>query len=196
MGKKIVLISFFCSLPILVFSQWGVNGGVNFSKFSGSSYDYKTGFHIGATYDVALSKKFYFQPGLSFLSYGTVFSPTDIIFKKGDVSMYGLELPLLISFRPKVNEKMKFIFDTGLYARYALWGTNYYEYYEHYGVDPVKGSAFPAYNRFDIGLNLLGVGFEYMQYYISGSYQLGLKDAQSEVMSLNQSFRINLGYRF
>lgn len=83
MIKKIVFLLFFCSLPIFVFSQWGIRGGLNFSKFSGSSLDYKTGFHIGTTYDIVLSKKFYFQPGLSFLSWGTGFSSRDVIIKGG-----------------------------------------------------------------------------------------------------------------
>ncbi|MDR0611905.1 MAG: PorT family protein [Dysgonamonadaceae bacterium] len=189
MIKKIVFLLFFCSLPVFVFSQWGIRGGLNFSKFSGSSLDYKTGFHIGMTYDIALSKKFYFQPGLSFLSWGTGFSSRDVTIKESHVSIYGLELPLTISFRPKISEKMKLIFDTGLYAKYGLFGN--YEYSK-----TVKGSAFPAYNRFDIGLNLLGVGIEYMQYYINGTCQIGLKDAENDVMSLNQSFRVNLGYQF
>lgn len=193
MIKKFIFMFFFCSLPVFAFSQWGIKGGLNFSKFSGSSYDYKTGFYIGTTYDIALSKKFYFQPGLSFLSCGTEFASTHATIKKGNVSIYGLELPLIISFRPRISEKMKFIFDTGLYVRYGLFGNKYYEYFE---VEPVKDSTFPTYNRFDIGLNLLGVGFEYIRYYISGTYQIGLKDAESDIMSLNQSFRINLGYRF
>ena len=193
MIKKTVFLLFFCFLPVFVFAQLGIKGGLNFSKFSGVSYDYKTGFHIGTTYDIVLSKKFYFQPGLSFLSWGSGFSSAQTAIKKGYVSIYGLELPLIISFRPKISKKMKLIFDTGLYAKYGLFGNKYYECSK---IKTVKGSAFPAYNRFDIGLNLLGVGIEYLRYYIGGNCQIGLKDAENDVMSLNQSFRVNLGYRF
>jgi hypothetical protein len=193
MIKKSLLVVFFSSLSILVFAQWGIKTGVNFSSFIGySNAGYKTGFHIGATYDKALSRKFYFQPGLSFLLCGTKFGLLPGIIKTGDVSIYALELPLTFSLRPKIGEATKFVTDFGLYARYGLFGT---KKYEHDETPTIKGSTFPVYNRFDMGLSL-GLGFEYRHYSISGTCQLGLVDAEKDVMSLNQTLRINLGYRF
>jgi len=185
----ILLISIFATTS--VFAQVGIKGGANFSKFTEySNSDYLTGFHIGSTLDIPLSKKFYFQPGLLFTLKGTEFN-SNILISEGKVSIYALEVPLLFSFRPQLNEQLKLITNFGPYVNYGLFGSKKYKYEN----STVKGSPFDSYNRFDIGLDL-GIGLQYKRYIITGEFLMGFNDAEKETIAKNKAFRISLGYLF
>lgn len=200
MKKLFLSFVFVFAFSTMLLAQWGAKGGLNFSKFTGNITKLKAGFHIGVTYDFALSQKFYFQPGLLFISKGTKFDPS-IFMLEGDVSVYGLELPLLFSFRPKISEQVKLITNFGLYANYGLFGSKRYEYefLPEYGFEyersTVKGDPFDAYNRFDIGIPL-GIGLQYNSFTLSGEYLLGFANAEKETLSKNWALRISLGYIF
>jgi hypothetical protein len=113
--------------------------------------------------------------------------------------MYGLEIPLNFSFRPKVGRNVKLITDFGTYTRYDLFGNTEYVLEDLAANDgstyTVNKSTYDAYNCFDMGLNL-GIGIEYKAYSLIGSCQIGFTEAEDDIMSKHQVFRIGLGYRF
>ncbi len=194
--KSFILLNIFllCSLP--TFAQWAVKAGVDFSSvaytYSRSTGKYQTGFNIGAIYDLKISKKMYFQPGLLFVTNGFNFE-TNIFVKKAAVNIYALEVPLVMSFRPNIGEKMKLITDFGLYARYGLFGKKKYEYANNTSVNE---SPFDAYNRFDMGLNL-GLGASYNNFAMLGTYQVGFTESEKGMRGhVHNKFRISFLYYF
>ncbi|MDR1524046.1 MAG: PorT family protein [Tannerella sp.] len=196
--KILILLSVFLLYPVSVFAQWGVKGGVDFSTFfyspSVSLGKYQTGFNIGAIYDIKLSKKMYFQPGLLFVTNGIVYEP-NLLREKVNVNMYAIEVPLVMSFRPNIGDKMKLITDFGFYTRYGLLGKTKYDYTIS-GGDSYVIDSFDDYSRFDMGLNL-GIGVSYLNYALVGTCQLGFTDVEKGVIGIkHQKNRISLIYYF
>lgn len=191
--RKLSIILICSVFTTCLFAQWEVKGGIDFSTIP-SYPDAKTqpGFHIGATYDVPLSSKFYFQPGLLFTTNGFNIGKL-LLVKKARISMYALELPLLFSFRPKIGENIKLITHFGLYGRYGLFGRQKYEYIDN---TSEKESSFGPYNRGEIGLDL-GIGFSYKRVSLLGSFQRSFTHAEKDINgSRHQKWRIGLGYGF
>jgi hypothetical protein len=194
--KTLILLSAFLLYSFPVFAQWGVKGGVDFSttfsSASVSSGKYQTGFNIGAIYDIKVSKKMYFQPGLLFVTNGFDYNPYGLL-EKAKVNMYSAEVPLVMSFRPRIGDNMKLITDFGFYTRYGLFGKMKNDFitgnsYVH--------KSFDYYERFDMGLNL-GIGVSYLDYALVGTYQLGFTDAEKDVIGIkHQKIRISLIYYF
>lgn len=185
-----ILLFFLCSFNL--YSQWGVKGGVNYTKITGSSLQkYKLFGHIGGTYDVKLSDKWYFQPELLFTSVGCDLKDDRTILRGGHINIYALELPLNLSFRPTIAEKMNLLLDFGLYARYGLFGNKTYKYHDSSKID---NSPFDAFNRFDTGVNL-GVGLQRNQYYGILSFQRGLSRATKGDSEYHQVFKLSFGYK-
>lgn len=190
--KKIIpiLLLFFCSLN--AYSQWGIKAGLNYSTITGGSlYDYRFSGHIGGTYDLKLSEKWYFQPELLFTSIGSDLKDDGLVLKGGHVDIYALELPLNFSFRPVIGNDLKLLLDFGLYARLGLFGNKTYKYYESPKVDD---SPFDAYNRFDTGINL-GVGIQKSHYYGIIAFQRGISHAEKGG-GYHQVFKFSIGYKF
>lgn len=198
MKTKITLTLFTMLFPLMSFAQWGVKGGVDFSSsYSTYSYSsdakYQPGFNIGAIYDVKLSNKMYFQPGLLFVTNGLNFK-TSALIKKIQVSMYALEVPLVMSFRPNFgSDRFKLITDFGLYTRYGLFGQNKVEFPDK---ESTSTPSFDDYQRFDMGLNV-GVGLSYYNYGLVVTYQLGFTDIEKGVNGLkHEKIRISFIYNF
>lgn len=176
-----------------IFAQWGVKGGVDFSTIPAyPDAKSQAGFHLGATYDIPMSSKFYFQPGLLFTTNGFNIGKLFAV-KEARISMYALELPLLFSFRPKMGKHIKLITNFGLYARYGLFGRQKYEYMDD---TSEKTSSYGPYNRADVGLDL-GIGLSYKKFSLVGSYQRGFTNAEKEISnSRHQKWRMGIGYSF
>jgi len=192
MKSNFLLITGLLLLNFSINAQVGLKAGVDLSSVTTSNSKNEVGFHLGAIYDLKMSNKFYFQPGLLFASNGFAFEANEVL-KKANISMYSLELPLVFSFRPKVTDKSKLLLDFGLYARYGLFGKKKYEY--HYS-ESINKSPFDAYNRFDTGINL-GIGYSYEKITLSAAYQIGLTDAEKEISNMHhKKIRISLGYNF
>lgn len=189
--KCTFLIIGLCLSTLTSFAQLGVKAGIDFSSIARVTGIYEVGASAGVTYDIKLSKKTYFQPGLLFASNGFKFEPIEGFLKKAHVHMYALEAPLIVSIRPTVGNKTNLIVDLGLYARYNLFGKEEYEYTDN----SVKGSPFDAYQRFDMGINL-GFGLSYHRYSITGSYQHGFTTAEKGLNGPHRKIRISLGYLF
>lgn len=185
------ILLLFCSFE--VDAKWGVKGGLNYSTITGLRLsDYKFSGHIGATYDLKLSNKWYLQPELLFTSIGCNLEDDELILKDGHVKIYALEVPVNLSFRPVIVNDLKLLIDFGLYARYGLFGNKTYKYYE---IAKVDNSPFDAYNRFDTGLNL-GVGIIWNRYYGIFSFQRGFSSVEKGISSNHQIFKFSLGYKF
>ena len=152
-------------------AQWGINGGCDFSSLTNCGESkIQTGFHLGATYDIALNSNFYFQPGLLFTSNGFNFQ-TSFYSEKKSVKMYALEVPLNFSFSPKLGKNFKLITDLGLYMRYGLFGNKEFKY--------------------------LGLGLGYKRVALIGSYQLGLTNAEKDISGMrHKKIRVTLRYLF
>lgn len=176
-----------------IFAQWGIKGGIDLSTLTlYREAKSQVGFHLGAIYDIPMSSKFYFQPGLLFTSNGFDFKK-NILVKKANISMYAIEVPLLFSFRPRIGNKIKIITNFGLYARYGLFGTKKYEFTDN---TSKKESSYGPYNRFDLGIDL-GIGLSYKKISFIGSYQSGLTNAEKEISKFqHRKYRISVGYSF
>ena len=194
--KNLFVITVFLWLcSISTYSQWGgVNGGVGASSLTNSKSYAKamTAFHIGGLYDLKLSDKWYLQPEFQFVKIGFNLKDDGILSKGGHVKIYAIELPVNISFRPKVASDAKLLLDFGLYVRYGLFGNKTYEYYL---IDKIDESPFDAYNRLGTGLNM-GVGFQKKQYYWLLSLQRELSYFQKNLNSYNQIPQFSIGYKF
>lgn len=186
----IILLLWGCN----VYSQWGIKGGVNTSTLTGSDMrTYRFSGHIGVTYDIKLTDKWYLQPELLFTSIGCNLKDDGIVLKGGHVSMNTLEIPLNLSFRPKITHNTNLLFEAGLYARYGLFGNKTYKYYDKdLNVD---NSPFDAYNRWDMGLNV-GLGVQKSHYYGIFSFQRGLTHVQKDGQNYNQVVKFSIGYKF
>ncbi len=192
MRKLFILL--ICSVfTTYLFAQWGVKGGIDFSTLTSfQEAKTQTGFHLGATYDIPISSKFYFQPGLLFTTNGFKFKKNAMV-TKACVSMYSFEIPLLFSFRPQIGNKMKVITNFGFYARYGLWGTKKYEYIDNTSKEQ---SSYDPYNRLDIGLDL-GIGISYKRISLIESFQTGFTNAEKGIENMKHTkFRTSIGYSF
>jgi hypothetical protein len=190
--QSLILLNIFSLCSSSIFAQWGVKGGIDFSSVTLSSGKYQTGFNIGAIYDMKISKRMYFQPGLLFVTNGFSFEINEYV-KKAKVNIYALEVPLAMSFRPGIGDNMKLITDFGLYARYGLFGKKKYEYSNNTSMNE---SPFDVYNRFDMGLNL-GLGLSYHDFSLLGAYQLGFTESEKDLKGVeHKKFRISLIYYF
>lgn len=176
-----------------LYSQWGIKGGVNYSTITDSRLaKYKFSGHIGGTYDIRLAHNWYLQPELLFTSIGCDLKDDGDILKKGHVTIYALELPANLSFRPSIADNTNLLLEFGLYARYGLFGNKTYTYYD---LPKVDESPFDAYNRFDTGINL-GIGVQKKQYFGILSFQRGLSHASKGSGDYHQLFKFSLGYKF
>lgn len=186
-----LLLVLFCSLN--AYPQWGIKGGLNYSNMTGSDVrKYVYGGHIGGTYDLKLSDKWYLQPELLFTSIGCKLEDDGLVLKGGHVNIYALELPVDFSFRPRISNDTKLLLDFGLYARCGLFGNKKYNYHSN---PEVSGNPFDAYNRFDTGLNL-GLGIQKNRYFGILSFQRGFSYADKGENSYHQGFRLSMGYKF
>jgi Outer membrane protein beta-barrel domain len=192
--KKIILafvFSCFCSFAI--HAQWGIKAGINYSAFSVGTSAPKLTWpgHAGITYDKQISGNWYFQPALLVTSWGAEYNR---VFR-GHARMYGLELPLNISFRPKIGDTgFNVVTDFGLYARCGLFGKRKYTD-PFVDAEEVEESSYNKYKRFDMGLNL-GLGLQKGRIYGIVSCALGLTSVSPNSDARHESYRLSLGYRF
>jgi hypothetical protein len=216
--KKLLLAAVVCCS--VVFSTqaqdkkvtFGVRAGLNFDSqtMSGDGISIKTdskaGFHAGVVADINFAKYFYLQPGLLFTTKGT---------KVENLSLYYLEVPLIVSFAYPLTEDLKVRADVGPALGLGLFGsagsgdessskgifskeTEEHEYEDNQFIVEYG----PAYNRFNLGLKF-GIGVEWKQYSFGVHYNAGLSnilhtegESDSSASLRNNSFTIGLGYNF
>ena len=134
MRTKLLLMSLltFCLMATNAFAQnrWGVIGGANLSTSTahssafGSTLDskWKTGGYVGGLYDIQLNESWYIQPQLIFS-----YEADRAIYLNGNdldisTSLYSLTLPVLASFKVKLNDALDLRINAGPYLQYAMFG--------------------------------------------------------------------------
>jgi hypothetical protein len=183
--------------------KFGLRAGLNLSSISLDDYDFSFGWQLGVVADIG-SKYFFFHPGIMFIGKGAEFSKSQ---KSGNInvstevtaSMYYIEAPLLLSFKPIPA----FRIDVGHYVSYGLFGTT-----ESTTTTNANGNtnsstskvkSFKDLHDFDFGLSF-GVGIEVKQYYVGVNYEFGLIDIGDEEgfndEVNNQTWSLTLGYNF
>lgn len=192
-NRKGLFLLICLTMTMTSFAQWNVKGGMDFSSLAGSEeVRSEVGFHLGVAYDIPFSSKFYFQPGMLFVSNGFDFRPS-LIVKKASVSMYALEVPLNFSYRPQIGNNIKLITELGFYARCGLFGNKDYVFVDG---EKQKESSYHAYNRCDAGVNL-GIGLAYKKVSLICAYQHGFTKAEKDIDKLkHRKVRVSINYLF
>ncbi|MCD8288610.1 MAG: PorT family protein [Prevotella sp.] len=239
--KKLVLIAAcaFCVLTASAQSDsegitWGIRGGLNVSNQHGNGENAgsKAGFNVGVVADIPIiSQYFYIQPGLYYTMKGYRATDKD----SGDwgydkytekVNPYYIEIPILLSGRYNITDKVQVQVNAGPYFAIGIAGKyktkdEWETYYnDNYWVDKWQCDYFGPYNdyyfgegkysgglegkRFECGLSF-GAGFTFVKhYYIGFQYELGLTNAYSDNLIQysrfdsikNRNCMISLGYNF
>lgn len=114
MKKIIVSIIALASVAMLnAQTGLGLQAGVNFSNITGKNMDnfkMKTGFQVGANYNIPVADQFVVQPGLNYLQNGYKISTSG---GKSTTTYSYLQLPVLFQFRPELANGSKVIVGAG-----------------------------------------------------------------------------------
>lgn len=161
MKKIAVLLSVFL-LSTAVYGQFGIKAGLNFNSMKdfnvndlSSSFEGKTGFHVGVLYKLNLPLGFALQPELMYTQKG---GSIDMGGKaSGDIKMNYLQLPVnlqwgvdLVLFRPFIM--------VSPYIGYAIAKG-----------DDFKDVEWSNLNKFEYGVGL-GAGLDIWKFQVSGRY--------------------------
>lgn len=182
---------------------FGVSVGVNFSKpsltsdvFEDMTNKFGLGFHIGGTYDIAMSKshKWYFQTGLN-VKYNSAKAETfheGIYHSSGEYNIYNnkykalyLEIPAMFSRKIRISNNWGFQPAIGLSYALGIWGkcneeNTKYEHDEAVGTTSEKLDLFSS-DVLNGGANWtrsvingkLAVNFTYKNYLIGADVAYG-----------------------
>lgn len=161
MKKIAVLLSVFL-LSTAVYGQFGIKAGLNFNSMKDfnvneltSSFEGKTGFHVGVLYKLNLPLGFALQPELMYTQKG---GSIDLGGEaSGDIKMNYLQLPVnlqwgvdLVLFRPFIM--------VSPYIGYAIAKG-----------DGFKNVEWDNLNKFEYGIGL-GAGLDIWKFQVSGRY--------------------------
>ncbi|WP_300191069.1 porin family protein [uncultured Alistipes sp.] len=110
--------------------SFGVRVGYNVSSllYSGSTLHKndlspKNGYHVGVVVDIKSSNKnFYFQPGLYFTKRGADYRCNAGIGYEYSLDLNYLQLPISVSYRPKVGKNVKLDINIAPYIAYGITG--------------------------------------------------------------------------
>ncbi|MDR0699862.1 MAG: PorT family protein [Tannerella sp.] len=200
MRKIFFITAVLCVIPLSkIHAQWGVAVGYDASATmtaEGRSANFKSGFHVGVTYDLKkFSDIWYLQSGLLFTSGGWTEDNRNFLgFDISDykVDMYFLDVPVNFSCRIPIKQN-RLILDAGPYFRYGLFGQKTYKWD---GADEEYASFDDDYNRFDIGSNI-GIGLEIKKkHLINVAWQISITDIHPGNNEQHVRFRIGWGYLF
>lgn len=171
--------------------RFGVNAGFNLSTASynnpASETSYRPGLRFGVTADYYLSKRLFFQSGLTFATKGSEIRNFDRGFKEESLptekrtyrQMY-LQLPVMVGYKFTLGKDFDLLLSAGPYVAYGVGGKI---------KDEISSGKFPdgstekkyfpfSHNqlrRFDYGL-AFGLQAEYRKIRIGIGYELGLND--------------------
>lgn len=160
--KKIVILFSAILLSTAVYGQFGIKAGFNFNSMKDfnvndlqSSFEGKTGFHVGVLYKLDLPLGLALQPELMYTQKG---GSTDINGKRTDLKMNYIQLPVnlqwgidLVLFRPFIM--------VSPYIGYAIAK----------GSGVFKKIEWKNLNKFEYGIGI-GAGLEIWKFQLSGRY--------------------------
>ncbi len=170
-----------------------------------------TGFHVGPSVNLNISKLLAFETGLFFNVKGYEYEQIEFggdpqydYTRKGQATLYGFTLPLTFKLGVKVSKSVKIVAVAGNYLAMGLSGnakgseTTFNETH-NYNEPYWESGAVGLFQKFDTGF-LFGAGVEIGQLEIRASYEMGLldiaKEAYTNLEVYNQTFNLSLGYRF
>ena len=208
MKKKLITTLLLLLVCLSGYSQisWNAKAGVNISNtINSGDVDFKPGYQFGVGMDYYFNDHWGIQPSLMLISKGYKIKGDypPFINKSEQLKSYDItdnkvyvELPLLLTYRFNVSEKLKLIFSGGGYIAYGITGkfkkTNTL-------LDGSKrkdkvDSFSAGVEKFDTGL-AAGAALEYNDKYSIGlSSDFGLKSTQARFK--NRTYGLSFGYRF
>jgi len=210
MKKKLATILLLLLVSLSVYSQmsWKVKAGVNISDITNWELaDYKPGYQFGVGMDYYFNNHWGIQPSLMLISKGykikgdyyfPPFMENSEKLKSYDITdnkVY-VELPLLLTYRFNVSEKLKLIFSGGGYIAYGIAGKtkNTATLLDGSTRKEKMDSFSEGVEKFDTGL-AAGASLEYKEKYSIGiSSDFGLQSTQSTFK--NRTYGLTFGYRF
>lgn len=195
MKKIIVSIIALASVAMLnAQTGLGLQAGVNFSNITGKNMDnfkMKTGFQVGANYNIPVADQFVVQPGLNYLQNGYKISTSG---GKSTTTYSYLQLPVLFQFRPELANGSKVIVGAGPYAAYGIgkikdkWDEGSVSVsWDDYGQE-----------KFDAGAKIV-IGYELangISLNLNGDLGLMKLNKESVNKPRNTAFGVTVGYRF
>lgn len=138
MNKILILVAIiFLSVATMSQTKYGIRAGMTLSTYysAQSIYQFKPGIHIGGVAVIPIgSSKFSFVPGVFFADKGTKTKgyfpaenvnyvlPVDQYFFEGTNYNYQLEIPLLFTYKIKINEKFSLTPQIGAFVSYTIFG--------------------------------------------------------------------------
>ncbi len=203
----------------------GFRGGLNISSSRGSysgnlvkefaqigidtRFDNEFGGHFGVIADIGIKDWFYIQPGVYFTTKSFDFYLSDKE-KVLDFSwrrlyeLYYLEIPVLASFRIELADDFKLQLNAGPFVACGVGGnvkdiilkSEAIDIGDFLGNPFVEGEG--GLHRFDAGLQF-GIGFEYKEFFIGATYDLGLFDITAKDLAYGGSIKtsnimVSIGY--
>ncbi len=177
---------------------FGIRGGLNVSNIreNGVSYDSKVGFHIGGSYERALTQSFplYFETGLLFTWKGCQFNNDDDYASK--VNAAYLEIPLMLNYKFNIHNKVTLYPSAGFYYALGLGGN----FKSHGGKIDTFGNQDFQFQRSDFGMRF-GGSVVWRQFVFGLGYEFSLIDVcqhqnkyYGDVKPNN--FFLSVGYNF
>ena len=208
MKKKLITTLLLLLVCLSGYSQisWNAKAGVNISNtINSGDVDFKPGYQFGVGMDYYFNDHWGIQPSLMLISKGYKIKGDypPFINKSEQLKSYDItdnkvyvELPLLLTYRFNVSEKLKLIFSGGGYIAYGIAGKSKNTNTLLDGsTKKDKVDSFSAgVEKFDTGL-AAGAALEYNDKYSIGlSSDFGLKSTQARFK--NRTYGLSFGYRF
>ena len=208
MKKKLITTLLLLLVCLSGYSQisWNAKAGVNISNTINSGYvDFKPGYQFGVGMDYYFNNHWGIQSSLMLISKGYRIKGDypPFINKSEQLKSYDItdnkvyvELPLLLTYRFNVSEKLKLIFSGGGYIAYGITGKfkNTNTLLDGSKRKDKVDSFSAGVEKFDTGL-AAGAALEYNDKYSIGlSSDFGLKSTQARFK--NRTYGLSFGYRF
>jgi len=210
MKKKLITTLLLLLVCLSGYSQisWNAKAGINISNIiNWGDVDFKPGYQVGVGMDYYFNDHWGIQPSLLLISKGfkdkgdyyfPPFMENSEKLKSYDITnnkVY-VELPLLLTYRFNVSEKLKLIFSGGGYIAYGIAGKSKNTNTLLDGsTKKDKVDSFSAgVEKFDTGL-AAGAALEYNDKYSIGlSSDFGLRSTEARFK--NRTYGLTFGYRF
>ena len=186
--------------------SWNAKAGINISNIINfGDVDFKPGYQVGVGMDYYFNDHWGIQPSLMLISKGYKIKGDypPFINKSEQLKSYDItdnkvyvELPLLLTYRFNVSEKLKLIFSGGGYIAYGITGKfkNTNTLLDGSKRKDKVDSFSAGVEKFDTGL-AAGAALEYNDKYSIGlSSDFGLKSTQARFK--NRTYGLSFGYRF
>ena len=210
MKKKLITTLLLLLVCLSGYSQisWNAKAGVNISNtINSGNVDFKPGYQFGFGMDYYFNDHWGVQPSLLLMSKGykkkgeyyfPPFMENSEKLKSYDITTHRVyvELPLLLTYRFNVSEKLKLIFSGGGYIAYGITGKfkNTNTLLDGSKRKDKVDSFSAGVEKFDTGL-AAGATLEYKEKYSIGlSGDFGLQSTQSTFK--NRTYGLSFGYRF